>query len=169
VTARPFAAQAAIPTNYRKGNIMELIESSVTLADVAKVLKSTPTKVEADCHELSLFVGCNWAGKPAISVTDAAGAARRDADHAAAHGHWRAAGEAWELQREQVRQQAYTDHFDTARRRGVGDPAASSEAAQVASAAVEGFEKSTPAPVFDDAGSSRVAQMKARVKESVLR
>ncbi len=152
---------------------MTLIENAVTLADIAKATKSTVAKVEADCHELSLFVGCNWAGKPAISVTDAAslvsGAARRDADHAAAHGHWRAAGEAWELQREQVRQQAYTDHFDTARRRGVGDPAASSEAAQVASAAVEGFEKSTPAPVFDDAGSSRVAQMKARVKESVLR
>ncbi len=73
----------------------ELIEAAVCLQDIARVLKSTPTKVEADCHELSLFIGCDWAGRPAISVRDAhglvSGDARRDHDHAAAHGHWRAA------------------------------------------------------------------------------
>ena len=150
----------------------ELIENSVAVADVAKTLKKTAAAVEADARDLNLFVGVNWAGKPAIGVRDAAalvsGDARREHDHAAAHGRWRADSEAWEADREDCRRTAFADHFDTARRRGVGDPAASSEASQVASAAIEAYEKSTPAPVFADAESPGVfTQMTNRIKEKV--
>ena len=142
------------------------IEAAVTLVDIAKTMKTTVARVEADCRDLNLHVGQDWSGKPAISVRDAAslvsGDARRGHDHAAAHGHWRAAVEAWELQREQVRQQAFTDHFDAARRRGVGDPQASSEAAQVASLAILDYEKSRPQPVFADTETPRLSK---RVKE----
>ena len=72
-----------------------LIENAVTLADVAKALKNPVAQVESDCRELSLFVGSDWAGKPAVSTVDAhayvSGAARRDHDHADAHRRWRAA------------------------------------------------------------------------------
>ncbi len=150
----------------------ELIENSVAVADVAKALKSTATAVEADCRELSLFVGHAWDGRPAISVTDAAGlvsgSARRGADHAAAHARWRAASEDWESAREQVRQQAFTDRFDAARRRGVGDPQASSEAAGAASAAIIDYERKTPQPVFGVVESPRPS-MRNRVREVVKR
>jgi len=149
-----------------------LIEAAVTLADVAKVTKSPVAQVEADCRELSLFIGADWAGRSALSVTDAAalvsGSARRGADHAAAHARWRADTEAWEAAREAERRRAFTDHFDAARRRGTGDPAAASAAAQAASAAIVDYEKSTPAPVFGDAETSRVS-MKGRVRKVVLR
>jgi len=143
-----------------------LIENAVTVAALAKTLKTTAAAVESDARELGLYVGHAWDGRPAISVTDAAayvsGAARRDHDHAAAHGRWRADSEAWELQREAVRQQTYNEHFDAARRRGIGDPASAAEAAQVTSAAVESFEKSNPAPTFGDTESPRLSK---RVKE----
>ncbi len=148
-----------------------LIENAVTLADIAKATKGTAAHVEADCHELSLFVGSNWSGAPALSTVDAhayvSGSARRDAAHADAHTRWRAASEAWEADREAVRRTAYNDCFDTARRRGVGDPAAAHEAAQVASAAVVAFERKTPEPTFGDWAPSRLSQVKTRVKEVV--
>ncbi len=147
-----------------------LIESAVTLADVAKALRSTATAVEADARELDMFIGADWAGRSALSVTDAArmvsGDARRDHDHAAAHARWRADTEAWEAAREAERRTTYNDRFDAARRRGVGDPQASSEAAGAASAAVVSFERATPAPVFGVVESPRLS-MRKRIKEKV--
>jgi len=150
------------------------IENAATLADIAKATKGTVAQVEADAGELSLFIGCDWAGKPALSVIDAArmvsGDARRDAEHAEAHRRWRADSEDWELQREQVRQQAFNDHFDAVRRRGVGDPQAAHGAAQAGSAAIVAYEKVTPAPTFGDAETSRLSttrKMTNRIKEKV--
>ncbi|MBA3718679.1 MAG: hypothetical protein H0W95_00060 [Nocardioidaceae bacterium] len=150
-----------------------LIESGIALDAIAKATKIAVAKVEADARELDMFVGCDWAGRSALSVTDAArmvsGDARREHDHAKAHRRWRASSEAWEVQRESVRQQAYNDRFDTARRRGIGDPQAAHEAAQVAGAAATEFESTTPPPTFGGVEPSRLSQVKTRVKESVLR
>jgi hypothetical protein len=149
-----------------------LIENAVTLADIAKTMKTTATRVEAEAHELDMFIGSNWAGAPALSVVDAhayvSGDARRGHEHAAAHRHWRTADEAWQSEREQVRRRAYGERFDAARRRGVGDPQASSEAAGAASAAIIDYERKTPQPVFGVVESPRPS-MRNRVREVVKR
>ena len=148
-----------------------LIENAVALADIARVMKTTTTRVEADARDLNLFVGPNWSGKPALSVTDAAalvsGDARRANDHSRAHARWRASIEDWESAREQARERAFGAAFDAARRRGTGDPIAAHTAAQAASVAIIEFERATPQPTFGVVETSRLSQMKSRVKEVV--
>jgi len=136
----------------------ELIEASASVADVAKVLKSTPTKVEADARDLNLYVGHDWSGKPAISVTDAhglvSGATRRDRDHEA---RWRAhlaASEAWETERERRRAGAFQDAYDASERQGRGSPAAAAAGHEAAREAVRDFERKTPPPEFNGKSTS---------------
>ncbi len=152
--------------------MMVFIESSVCLADIARATKTTVTKVEADCRELSLYVGHDWPGQPSLSTVDAhayvSGDARRDRDHVAAQRAHTTATDAWADQREACRRAAYGDTFDTARRRGVGDPQAASEAARAASAALVNYEKSTPQPTFGDGAPSRLS-MRSRARKVVLR
>ncbi len=147
------------------------LETGIALVDVAKAMKTTAPRVETEAREVGVFVGVDWSNRPAVAVTDAhalvSGNARRDHEHAAQHLHWRTAVEAWQAEGESVRRTTYNDHFDNARRRGVGDPRAAHEAAQAASAATIDYERSTPAPVFGDVESSRLSQMKTRIKEKV--
>ncbi len=150
-----------------------LIENAVTLADIAKVIKSPGAQVEADALELSLYVGHDWAGRPAISVTDAAGlvsgAARRDRDHTARWQAHTAASEGWELQREQVRSTAFEDAYEASLRQGRGAPAAAAAGHEAAREVVRDFERKTPPPEFNGAETAPrlFTQMKNRVKEVV--
>lgn len=52
-----------------------LIESAVTVADIAKATNTPEADVEAEARALDMFVGADWAGRPAVSVGDAAGLA----------------------------------------------------------------------------------------------
>ncbi len=151
----------------------ELIEAAVCLQDIAKTMKNPVAQVEADCHELSLFLGCNWAGRPALSVVDAhglvSGATRRaqDADRA-----WRAhlaSTEEWETERERRRAGAFQEAYDAALRQGRGAPAAAAAGHEAARVAVHDFERRTPPPEFNDAAPSRLSKMKNRAKEVVVR
>jgi len=130
-----------------------LIENAVALADIAKTMKTTVSRVEAEAHELSMFIGQDWAGRPAINVIEAAtlvsGTARRDRDHDVAWRQHLADNESWESARERHRADAFAEAHDGALRRGRGAPAAASAGHEAARAAVRDFEGRTPPPEFN--------------------
>ncbi len=150
-----------------------LIENAVPLADIAKTMKITVPKVQANAADLDMYVGVDWAGRPAVSVIDAAayvsGSARRDRDHDAAWRAHLAATEAWEAAREAARRTAFEGAYQASERHGRGSAIAAAAGHDVAREAVRDFERSTPVPVFGDAAPSRLSKMKSRAKESVLR
>ncbi len=151
----------------------ELIENSVPVADVAKALKTTVAKVEAEARDLSLFVGADWAGRPAISVRDAAalvsGAARRDRDHDVAWRSHLASSEAWEANRERRRASAFQEAYDAALRQGRGAPAAAAAGHEAARVAVGDFERRTPPVEFNGEPTSTrwLTQATQKIKEVV--
>ncbi len=150
-----------------------LIENAVTLQDIAKIMKITVTKVEADAGELSLFVGPDWAGRPALSVIDAAalvsGDARRDRDHDVAWRSHLASSEGWETAREAARSGAFQAARDAALRAGRGAPSAASAGHAAAREAVGDFERRTPPPEFNGKPTSTrwLAQAASKIKEAV--
>lgn len=159
---------------------MELIENAVPLADVAKVLKSTPGKVETEARALQLTVGEDWAGRAAVSQTDAreltSGAARRRQNHDERWAEHLLAAREWEAARERAVQAAAQPAYASAKREQLGDPEANSRAQQAGIAAGRAFEASNPPPTLDGhtvaqrrfsdpSGLRRVAQ---RIKEVVV-
>ncbi len=150
-----------------------LIEAAVTLADIAKTMKTTVARVETEAHELDVYVGVDWANRPAVSVTDAAGlvsgATRRaqDADRA-----WRAhlaATEAWEADRERLRAGAFQDAYDASERQGRGSAAAAAAGHESARVAVHDFERKTPPPRFvgQETSPRWLTQATQKIKEVV--
>src|SRR4051812_33607956 len=122
-------------------NPMTLIENAVTLADLAKVIKKSRTDIEAECRQLDLFIGEDWARRPAVSTIDASalttGTARREHDHAIAWRAHHAATEAWEAERMAVHRAAYQAARTRVRSTGEGDPAANAAGREASREAVE--------------------------------
>ncbi|HET9871423.1 MAG TPA: hypothetical protein VFP89_02340 [Propionibacteriaceae bacterium] len=151
-----------------------LIEAAVPIADVAKVTGATQRAVEDEARALQLFVGVDWAGRPAVSVVDAAalvsGSARREQEHATA---WQAhlrASEAWERDRELARRAGYTEGAERAHSRGLAGPAAASAAREASREAAEKFERHTPAPTFNGEATSPswFARAASKIKEAAV-
>lgn len=122
-------------------------------------MKTTVAAVRGECAQLQMFIGVDWAGRPAVAEEDAAGlvsgSTRREVDQRA---EWMAhlrLTEEWEAERERVRREAaQTARFDVLRR-GVGEPAAQSVGHDAAAAAVEQFEKKNPAPTYGGNATAR--------------
>ncbi|MDP9459337.1 MAG: hypothetical protein M3Q22_03480 [Actinomycetota bacterium] len=76
-----------------------LITDAVPLADVAKVAKTTAAQLEQECRALLIFVGVDWANRPAVSTTDAhnlvTGEARRRHDHETAWQQYQNDADTW--------------------------------------------------------------------------
>ncbi len=76
-----------------------LITDAVPLADVAKTTKSTVAQLEQECRALLIFVGVDWANRPAISTADAhslvTGEGRRRHDHDTAWQQYQNEADAW--------------------------------------------------------------------------
>ncbi len=134
------------------------IETGVPLADIAKTMKTTVARIEAEARDLDVFIGQDWAGRPAVSVAEAAtlvsGTARRDRDHDTAWREHLARSEAWEAAREGLRAGAFQEAHDVALRKGRGAPAAASVGHEAAREAVRDFERRTPPPEFDGKSTS---------------
>ncbi len=64
---------------------MVYIENAITIEDISRALKAPQSKVESEAGELDVFIGSDWAGRPAVSEVDAqglvSGSLRRTQDH----------------------------------------------------------------------------------------
>jgi hypothetical protein len=131
----------------------------VTLGDLVQVTKLQPLELEGEIHQLGLFVGVNWAGRDAVSVTDAhalvTGSARRALEREQAWRRHQDATEAWEASRQHARRSAFDLAYNDALRRGVGNAAAQDPAQEAARQAVERFEAKNPPPTFEGNTSAR--------------
>ncbi len=149
---------------------MNLIENAVTIAEVAKVTKSPAAAVEAEARKLNLFVGTDWAGRPAVDVRDAhalvSGAARHDAENSTANRDHLLAVEAWEGDRMRVHRAAYQAALEEANRAGIGGGQAFDRAKAAAKEAVERYETDTPPPTTLG-GLPGARNWFAKVKEAV--
>jgi len=127
---------------------MTYIENSVTIKEIATVTKRTTAEVEAEAVELGLFVGQDWAGRPAIADQDAeqlvSGEARRSREDAAVWQAFLARCATWTAARDQAVQDAH-DAVGADPRSG---PQKHSDARDAAVEAGRRFEMSTPPPTF---------------------
>ena len=132
---------------------MTLIENAVPLADLVQVTKLQPLEPEGEIHQLGMFVGVNWPGRDAVSVTDAhalvTGSARRTLEHDQAWRRHQDATEAWEAARENARRTAFAAAYNDALRRGVGNAVAQEPAQEAAREALERFERTHRPPTFE--------------------
>lgn len=127
------------------------VENGVPLTELARVMKATVTEVEAECRALGVFVGSDWAQRPAVLERDAArlvdGSERRQQAHDRAWRDHLAATEAWERDGNTAQQAAH----DAAWRAGGGPrggQAATQAGREAAAAAVDKFERQRPLPKF---------------------
>ncbi len=145
------------------------IESSVTLDEIARALKTTAAAVEAEADQLDLFIGRDWANRPALSTIDAAGivsgTARREQSHDAAWRAHTAAVEAHEADREAVRVSAFRTSYDSEMRRGLGNSASAQSGHDAARAALYDFDASHRPPTFEGSSASPASWIKARVNK----
>ncbi|MDP9223281.1 MAG: hypothetical protein M3P18_05410 [Actinomycetota bacterium] len=155
------------------------IENSVALADLAVVTKHSVDEVTAEAKSLGIFVGPDWAQRPAVAELDAAGLVtgrlRRERDHSLAWTAHQAEVEQWEQRREAARADAAKTAYDAAVRRGLGNARAAAEGGDAGMDAAREYEKSTPPPTFDGttlANSWFTHEKKPglldRIRESVL-
>lgn len=125
------------------------IEQGIALAAVAEATKMPAVKVEAEAQQLGLFVGQDWAGRPALSEWDAhmlvSGVARRQQESDRLWLQHREDTARWEAERRAAYLQAHAEAFREAggamagRRADVAAEAAGDQA-------VARWEKRSPAP-----------------------
>jgi hypothetical protein len=137
---------------------MAYIEQAITLAAVASATGTTEAKVTEECRALGLFVGTDWAGRPAVLERDAArlvdGSERRDQEHRREWLAHLAATEQWTRDRDAVQQSAH----DAAWREAGGPRGgqfASEAGRRAARTAAEAFERTHPVPTV---GGQQTAQ-----------
>jgi len=126
------AADRQIP-NLPKENIVTYIQNGVTVKDITAVTKRTvaevEVEVEAECRDLGLFLGTDWAGRPAVSEVDAerlvSGSARRTREDEAAWSSHLALCQQWTARRDELVRSVQRDAELAAQRadRGGGDAA----------------------------------------------
>jgi hypothetical protein len=136
-----------------------LIEHAITVAEVARVTELTVDQVEEEARGLAIFIGEDWAGRPAMLELDAhglvSGSLRRDADQQRAwHDHLERV-ETWEKDREKVREAAAIEAFRAAYGRGIAQPQAEEVGRGAGRAARDKWEKHNPAPVMPSAQPAR--------------
>jgi len=130
------------------------IEGAIPLAEVAKLTGRKVVEVEAEAVELGLFVGQDWAGRPAIADEDAhqlvSGSARRTREDEVAWATHLDACASWTTARDNAVREAQRDTELAAQRAGRGGPAAASAGLEAARAVGREFETSTPPPQWGD-------------------
>jgi hypothetical protein len=124
--------------------------ATVTVAELAKAMKMPEAKAVAECQGLNVYVGCDWAGRPAVSVDDAhqvvSGRAVANAEHDAKWRAYLAESEAWERQRSEIFHRVHRKVAEAALRQGRGGGFVNSAASSEAMAAARDFERRHPAP-----------------------
>jgi hypothetical protein len=138
---------------------MTFIQGAVTIADLAKATRKSEATATAECTELGIFVGEDWAGRPAVAEADAhalaSGQARAIRDRDAAWREHQNATEAWEADRQRAYESAAAAAHDRATRRGVGGPSAHREASEAGQLAAREFERKNRMPLYEGVASTR--------------
>ncbi len=80
------------------------VPGSVPLAELAKHLKTIVALLEDECRALYVFVGVDWAGRPAVADAYglASGKLREQREHEAAWGAYQLEAENWQRARAEV-------------------------------------------------------------------
>jgi hypothetical protein len=136
-----------------------LIEGAVSVADVAAVTGATVDQVEAEARSLNVFIGVDWAGRPAVTELEASGLVtgrlRLDTDHQAGWAAYQAELEQWSKEREQARSDAFAQAWRVARGRGQGDSMSTDAGHAAGRAAVVQFEREHPEPAYQDGAPAK--------------
>lgn len=142
---------------------MTFIEGSVTVKEIATLNKRTTVEVEDECRELGLFIGTDWAGRPAVSESDAhqivSGEARRTREDARAWSSHLRSCEAWVAGRDEAVRGAASAHTAASAAQGRFDPDADSRARAAGVAAGREFEESTPPPLWNGVEDGNARRM----------
>lgn len=153
--------------------IPTLIENGVTIADLAKHLKTTVADVEQQCSELNVFIGVTWANRPAISQREAfemtTGKLRADREHERRWQEYRIAAEAWVSERDATTAAAARETATL-----VGDSMESRKSAHDAGLkagreAGRQFEEEHPAPADPDGNLSWVGAQPRYLADGIFR
>jgi hypothetical protein len=147
---------------------MNFIEGcAVTLAEIAEAAGRPVAEIEAEASRLGIYVGTDWADRPAVAVGDAYGLASgrlaRDTEHQRRHTAWVNAHQDWERDKEAVRREAFQEAYDEVRRIGRSNSEASDRGHAAGAAAVADFEAANPEPRFEQEPAARSWLGKLRV------
>lgn len=147
------------------------IPGAVPLADIAKQLRTTVAKVEEECRALDIFVGVDWAGRPAVTDVEAyalvTGDGRKQFEHNRAwQAHAREA-EAWQRARDEAVQIASSNAYRQASLAFEPNGKAQTIGHEAGREAGRRYEEQHPAPTWDEATS--LAQRRYTSGDSVFR
>ncbi|MEO7980334.1 MAG: hypothetical protein ABI807_05530 [Sporichthyaceae bacterium] len=133
---------------------MTYIENAVTAKEIAVVTKRTVAEVEAEAAELNVFVGTDWAGRPAVSEVDArqlvSGDARRVRESEAEWSSFLARCATWTLTRDELVREAQRAAELASQRDGHGGGAGATAGVEAERAAGADYETSNPPPTWGD-------------------
>jgi hypothetical protein len=128
-------------------------ENAIPVEAIAARLGVSAGEVEAEARALSVFIGEDWAQKPAMSAADAyaivSGAGRRNLAAAAAQDEWQQARAEWVQARVAFNQQKWQQAYDDARRQGLSNAAAGEAGHEAARDAIAVWDRSHPEPQFE--------------------
>ncbi len=148
---------------------MQFIESSIALSEVAKLTKRSAAEIEAEATELDIFVGVDWAGRPAIAQRDAraiaTGEARRVRESEAVWAAHLAACAAWNAGRDAAVRAAH-DAVGADPRQG---PEKHSQAREAAVEAGRRYEQTTPVPLWQGTESGNAVRNYSTKPEGLLK
>jgi hypothetical protein len=136
------------------------IPDSVTITEVAKAVRKSEAKATAECTELGILVGTDWASRPAVSTVDAhalvSGQARASRISAAKWHEHQVATEKWEADRQRAFELAAAEAHNAATRRGVGGPSAHTAAQEAGTEAAKQFERKNRMPLYEGTPTTKL-------------
>lgn len=132
---------------------MTYIENAVPVEEIAQALRSKPATVEADARTFGLWVGVDWAGRPAVSDADAhglvSGRARANHEQAVRQADLQRRAAEWVAERSAVNEAAWSDAYKAAVSRGTSAGDARAKAVMVGWDAGHAFERKLPRELED--------------------
>ena len=144
---------------------------AVALADLAKVTKRSVADLERECAELVVYVGVDWANRPAITAHEAhrivTGKARRESDHDTAWRKYALDAEEWNKRRDEAVRVAAGIASRTATLAFEGPGDAQRKGAEAGREAGRKFEAENPPPLWD--GSEQPLTQRRYTDPSLIR
>lgn len=156
------------------------IENGVPVAEIAAHLKRKPDDVAAELRSLDATIGEDWAGRSAVSPSDArlvaSDDARREREREKAEMTARIATEDWVKRRVERVNAAYVEAVREQHRAGKGGGEAMQAAREVANEAGRRYELTVPRPAPERENLAFVSEEEAaqkgvasRIKEMIKR
>jgi hypothetical protein len=162
------------PTQGEPVSTEHFITKAAPIAEIAAVTKRKAADIEAEAISLGFYIGVDWAGRPAISTSEArsivTGDARRDREHDAAFAAHIAACAAWTRGRDKAVRDAHADHLAAPRKgRTASDPIVQGNAKEAARDAGRAYELDTPIPLFDGMDTGNASRVYVDTQRGLIR